>query len=139
MRADRAGGNDRKIRRPFGEGLLTPPGALRSARWLGQRPATTRLAPPPPPCVRPATNDRKSLPIPIPIPIFPPRFLTFFCPPNFFVLLPPSFPLKLLTILGARPQFIKAATVSRAIRDVNADRPSAGIVEVIVHTGQQFE
>jgi UDP-GlcNAc3NAcA epimerase len=36
--------------------------------------------------------------------------------------------LKLLTILGARPQFIKAATVSRAIKFHD------DIEEVIVHT-----
>lgn len=41
--------------------------------------------------------------------------------------------MKLLTIIGARPQFIKAAAVSRAI-------VSAGNVqEVIVHTGQHFD
>ncbi len=47
--------------------------------------------------------------------------------------------MKILTVLGARPQFIKAATVSRAIRDWNAQPPGAGIVEVIVHTGQHFD
>lgn len=41
--------------------------------------------------------------------------------------------MKVLTILGARPQFIKAATVSRAIAARN------GIREVIVHTGQHFD
>jgi UDP-GlcNAc3NAcA epimerase len=45
---------------------------------------------------------------------------------------------KILTVLGARPQFIKAAAVSRAIRSQNA---SGGhpIREVIVHTGQHFD
>jgi UDP-GlcNAc3NAcA epimerase len=41
--------------------------------------------------------------------------------------------MKILTVLGARPQFIKAAVVSRAV----ARR--ASIREVIVHTGQHFD
>lgn len=43
--------------------------------------------------------------------------------------------LKLLTIIGARPQIIKAAAISRAIRTHYADR----IREVIVHTGQHYD
>ena len=41
--------------------------------------------------------------------------------------------MKIVTILGARPQFIKAGTVSREI----AKHPN--ITEVIVHTGQHFD
>jgi UDP-GlcNAc3NAcA epimerase len=43
--------------------------------------------------------------------------------------------LKIVTIVGARPQFIKAAAVSRAIRENSSGR----IEEVIVHTGQHFD
>ena len=41
--------------------------------------------------------------------------------------------LKILTIVGARPQFIKAAAVSRAIRETD------GLSEVMIHTGQHFD
>jgi len=43
--------------------------------------------------------------------------------------------IQLLTIIGARPQIIKAAAVSRAIKDKFADR----INETIVHTGQHYD
>ena len=42
---------------------------------------------------------------------------------------------KVVTVVGARPQFIKAAAVSRAIRN---DAPGQ-LREVIVHTGQHFD
>jgi UDP-GlcNAc3NAcA epimerase len=42
-------------------------------------------------------------------------------------------PLKILTIVGARPQFIKAAAVSRAIHQTDA------LSEVMIHTGQHFD
>ena len=41
--------------------------------------------------------------------------------------------LKILTVVGARPQFIKAATVSRLLSNL------ADVCEVIVHTGQHFD
>lgn len=47
--------------------------------------------------------------------------------------------MKILTILGARPQFIKAATISRAVRAHNGQAGSRQIEEVIVHTGQHFD
>ena len=42
---------------------------------------------------------------------------------------------KLLTIIGARPQIIKAAAISRAIKKSFSDK----IKEVIVHTGQHYD
>lgn len=43
------------------------------------------------------------------------------------------------TIVGARPQFIKAAAVSRAITRHNASSPESCIVEKIIHTGQHYD
>ena len=43
--------------------------------------------------------------------------------------------MKLVTVIGARPQIIKAAALSRAIRNHFADR----IEETIVHTGQHYD
>jgi UDP-GlcNAc3NAcA epimerase len=40
---------------------------------------------------------------------------------------------KIVTIIGARPQFIKAATVSRALQK------KGGLNEMIIHTGQHFD
>jgi len=47
--------------------------------------------------------------------------------------------MKLLTIVGARPQFIKAATVSRAIAWHNQHHPDQPVQEIIVHTGQHYD
>ena len=41
--------------------------------------------------------------------------------------------MKLLTVIGARPQFIKASMVSRSISELG------GMREIIVHTGQHFD
>jgi UDP-GlcNAc3NAcA epimerase len=40
---------------------------------------------------------------------------------------------KICTVVGARPQFIKAAAVSRAIQK------ESGITEVLIHTGQHYD
>jgi UDP-GlcNAc3NAcA epimerase len=45
---------------------------------------------------------------------------------------------KIVTIVGARPQFIKAASVSRAIQKNNKE-DQAQIGEVMVHTGQHYD
>jgi UDP-GlcNAc3NAcA epimerase len=42
---------------------------------------------------------------------------------------------KIITIIGARPQIIKAAALSRAIRASYADQ----LTELIVHTGQHYD
>lgn len=40
---------------------------------------------------------------------------------------------KILTIIGARPQFIKASVVSKALKECE------GLSEILVHTGQHFD
>jgi UDP-GlcNAc3NAcA epimerase len=47
--------------------------------------------------------------------------------------------MKILTIVGARPQFIKAAMVSRAIAAHNQSDTHPRIIEEIIHTGQHYD
>lgn len=47
--------------------------------------------------------------------------------------------LRFLTIIGARPQIIKAAAFSRAVASHNAARPDALVCEHILHTGQHYD
>lgn len=46
--------------------------------------------------------------------------------------------MHVLTVIGARPQFVKAAAVSRAFKRFNESTESP-IVETIVHTGQHYD
>lgn len=41
--------------------------------------------------------------------------------------------MQIVTVVGARPQFVKAAVVSRVLRS------TAGIEEVLIHTGQHYD
>ena len=43
--------------------------------------------------------------------------------------------IKILTVIGARPQIIKAAAISRAVRERFADE----VTEKILHTGQHYD
>ena len=43
--------------------------------------------------------------------------------------------IKIITIIGARPQIIKAAALSRAIRNHFQE----SITEIIIHTGQHYD
>lgn len=43
--------------------------------------------------------------------------------------------MRILTVIGARPQFVKAAVLSRYIQD----NPSLGMEEILVHTGQHYD
>lgn len=47
--------------------------------------------------------------------------------------------MKILTIVGARPQFVKAAMVSDAIAKWNKDNTGAEVEEIMVHTGQHYD
>ena len=46
---------------------------------------------------------------------------------------------RITTVVGARPQFVKAAAVSRAIARLNERSGAGRIVERIVHTGQHYD
>ncbi|MBX3375162.1 MAG: UDP-N-acetylglucosamine 2-epimerase (non-hydrolyzing) [Phycisphaeraceae bacterium] len=48
--------------------------------------------------------------------------------------------MRVLTVVGARPQFVKAAAISRAVRRYGADpRAACPLEEILVHTGQHFD
>lgn len=47
--------------------------------------------------------------------------------------------MKIVTIVGARPQFIKAVAVSRAIERYNRENRAPRITEILVHTDQHYD
>lgn len=47
--------------------------------------------------------------------------------------------IKIICVCGARPQFIKAAAISRAIAKYNQSKSNDEIIEKIVHTGQHYD
>ncbi|MDR1523650.1 MAG: UDP-N-acetylglucosamine 2-epimerase (non-hydrolyzing) [Tannerella sp.] len=47
--------------------------------------------------------------------------------------------MKIVTIIGARPQFIKAAMISRAIKAYNRIEKKRTVREYILHTGQHYD
>lgn len=46
---------------------------------------------------------------------------------------------RIVTIVGARPQFVKAAVLSRAIDRWTAAHPDEAATELLVHTGQHYD
>jgi len=47
--------------------------------------------------------------------------------------------LRILTVVGARPQFVKAAMVSHAIQRQGQRSPGPHVEETIIHTGQHYD
>lgn len=47
--------------------------------------------------------------------------------------------IKICTIVGARPQFIKAAAISRAVAARNRSHASPPVAELLLHTGQHYD
>ena len=47
--------------------------------------------------------------------------------------------MELVTVVGARPQFVKAAAVTGAVRRWNTSNPERRIKEIVIHTGQHYD
>ncbi|QAA76350.1 MAG: UDP-N-acetylglucosamine 2-epimerase (non-hydrolyzing) [Candidatus Bipolaricaulis sibiricus] len=50
-----------------------------------------------------------------------------------------QFPMRIVDVVGARPQFIKLAPVLKAIELHNRKHPERGIEEILAHTGQHYD
>ncbi len=48
-------------------------------------------------------------------------------------------PMKVVNIVGARPQFIKLGPILKAIEEHNKSHPERPIKEILVHTGQHYD
>jgi UDP-GlcNAc3NAcA epimerase len=46
---------------------------------------------------------------------------------------------RIVTVVGARPQFIKAAVMNKAVGEHNRQTPDVPIDEILVHTGQHYD
>jgi UDP-N-acetylglucosamine 2-epimerase (non-hydrolysing) len=46
---------------------------------------------------------------------------------------------KILSVVGARPNFMKVAALCEAIKDYNSNGSAAGVDHVLVHTGQHYD
>ncbi|MZH02948.1 MAG: UDP-N-acetylglucosamine 2-epimerase (non-hydrolyzing) [Nitrospinae bacterium] len=47
--------------------------------------------------------------------------------------------MRIVSITGARPQFMKAAVISNSIRDYNLKNVARPIQEILIHTGQHYD
>jgi len=47
--------------------------------------------------------------------------------------------MKIVSLIGARPQFIKAGIISRAIKKYNDSSFKNSVTEIVLHTGQHFD
>ncbi|MCL6642754.1 MAG: UDP-N-acetylglucosamine 2-epimerase [Candidatus Bipolaricaulota bacterium] len=47
--------------------------------------------------------------------------------------------MKLVDIVGARPQFIKVGPILRVIENHNREHPDRAITEILIHTGQHYD
>ncbi|MGA9142869.1 MAG: UDP-N-acetylglucosamine 2-epimerase (non-hydrolyzing) [Candidatus Acidiferrales bacterium] len=51
----------------------------------------------------------------------------------------PNEPIKILTVVGARPNFMKVAPIIRAVREHNKSSRGPQIEHLLVHTGQHYD